>query len=208
MQKKFLLFDFDGVLADSFNEAYSVTKTIRPWITTEDEYRDLFMGNVYEVLAAHEKSDARLLTTQAEDVFFIKYFELMKHVDVIPAMREIIPILAASHRLLIISSAYGYIIKDVLERGNLLHHFEEILGSDVERNKTKKIQTVFDRHGADPSDALFITDTAGDVREARKVNVDSIAVTWGYHNTDRLLTADPFAIVHTPQELLLTIQNR
>lgn len=208
MQKKFLLFDFDGVLADSFNEAYSVTKTIRPWITTEDEYRDLFMGNVYEVLAAHEKSDARLLTTQAEDGFFIKYFELMKHVDVIPAMREIIPILAASHRLLIISSAYGYIIKDVLERGNLLHHFEEILGSDVERNKTKKIQTVFDRHGVDPSETLFITDTAGDVREARKVNVDSIAVTWGYHNTDRLLTADPFAIVHTPQELLLTIQNR
>lgn len=208
MQKKFLLFDFDGVLTDSFNEAYSVTKSIRPWITTEDEYRDLFMGNVYEVLASHEKSDARLLTTQAEDGFFIKYFELMKHVDVIPAMREIIPVLAASHRLLIISSAYGYIIKDVLERGNLLHHFEEILGSDVERNKTKKIQTVFDRHGADPSETLFITDTAGDVHEARKVNVDSIAVTWGYHNANRLLTADPFAIVHTPQELLLTIQKR
>lgn len=208
MQKKFLLFDFDGVLTDSFNEAYSVTKSIRPWITTEDEYRDLFMGNVYEVLASHEKSDARLLTTQAEDGFFEKYFELMKHVDVIPAMREIIPVLAASHRLLIISSAYGYIIKDVLERGNLLHHFEEILGSDVERNKTKKIQTVFDRHGVDPSDALFITDTAGDVKEARKVNVDSVAVTWGYHNIDRLLTADPFAIVHSPQELLLTIQNR
>jgi phosphoglycolate phosphatase len=208
MQKKFLLFDFDGVLTDSFNQAFSVTKTIRPWITTEEEYRDLFMGNVYEVLASHEKSDARLLTTQVEDGFFVKYFELMKHVDVIPAMREIIPILAESHRLIIISSAYGYIINDVLERGNLLHHFEEILGSDVERNKTKKIQTVFDRHGVDSSHALFITDTAGDVKEAHKVNLDSIAVTWGYHNANRLLTAEPFAIVDSPQELLVTIQNR
>lgn len=207
MNKSFLLFDFDGVLTDSFQEAFTVTKLHRPWLTDE-AYRDLFMGNVYEELEKKADLESYPVVEHTEDEFFAKYFELTKKLGVIPQMREIIPTLALSHQLSVVSSAYSYIITEMLERENLLHHFSVILGSDIETSKTKKIQMIFDRYGVNSSQTLFITDTAGDVKEARKLNVDSIAVTWGYHDALRLASVNPFALVHTPRELLETIQKR
>lgn len=206
MQKKFLLFDFDGVLTDTFLSTYAICQLSRPWISLE-EYRDLFMGNIYEEMESQNKTDTREVIPQSVDEYFEKYFELTKKIGVISEMRGVIETLSQTHRLLIISSAYNYIIEEMLAREKLLHHFSEILGADIELNKAKKIQNFFDTHSARAEDSLFITDTVGDVKEARKVGVDTIAVTWGGHGADRLQTVSPFAIVNTPTELLQIIQT-
>lgn len=206
MQKKFLLFDFDGVLTDTFLSTYAICQLSRPWISLE-EYRDLFMGNIYEEMESQDKTDNRVTIPQSIDEYFEKYFELTKKIGVISEMRGVIETLSQTHRLLIISSAYNYIIEEMLAREKLLHHFSEILGADIELNKAKKIQNFFDTHSARAEDSLFITDTAGDVKEARKAGVDTIAVTWGGHGADRLQTVNPFAIVNTPTELLQIIQT-
>jgi beta-phosphoglucomutase-like phosphatase (HAD superfamily) len=45
---KIVLFDFDGVIVDSFKPAFEVQKMIRPGINfSEDDYRKFFEGNVF-----------------------------------------------------------------------------------------------------------------------------------------------------------------
>jgi phosphoglycolate phosphatase len=206
MQKKFLLFDFDGVLTDTFLSTYAICQLSRPWIT-EEEYRDLFMGNIYEELESQNKVETRPVIPQSNEEYFEKYFELTKNTGVISEMRSVVETLTETHELFIISSSYNYIIEEMLGREKMLQHFRKILGADVEINKAKKIASVFSEYNASAESAIFITDTVGDVKEARKAGVDSIAVTWGNHGADRLQTVNPFAIVNSPTELLQIIQS-
>jgi phosphoglycolate phosphatase-like HAD superfamily hydrolase len=54
---------------------------------------------------------------------------------------------------------------------------------------------------------LFITDTVGDIIEAEKCAIRSVAVTWGYHDTTNLTKAKPAAIVNDTTELLSKIKT-
>ena len=206
MQKKYLLFDFDGVLVDTFSSTYAISLLSRPWLSPE-EYRDLFMGNIYQEIESQDKTETRPIIPQTNEEYFEKYFELSKKIGVISEMRDVVKTLSTTHHLSIISSSYSYIIEEMLEREKMRHHFSEILGADVEMDKSKKIQMVFDSYGANAESSIFITDTVGDVKEARKVGVEAIAVTWGNHGIDRLATENPCAIVHSPDELLRLIQT-
>ena len=77
----------------------------------------------------------------------------------------------------------------------------EVLGSDVERSKVKKIRRVKRLH---PDGALFfITDTSGDLREAHKAGAVPVAVTWGYHSVATLQKAHPQHVVESPESLRL-----
>lgn len=58
-----------------------------------------------------------------------------------------------------------------------------------------------------PKDAVFITDTLGDIREARECDIDSIAVTWGFHERKTLEKGNPIVIVSDPRELFVEIDN-
>ena len=54
---------------------------------------------------------------------------------------------------------------------------------------------------------MFITDTIGDLREARHVHLRSIAVTWGYHPKELLEAENPFRIVSEFDEIKEIIEN-
>ena len=60
------------------------------------------------------------------------------------------------------------------------------MGGDIHRSKVAKIQMILKKHGIKPAEAIFITDTLGDMREAIKCGVLSIGVTWGFHEKERL----------------------
>ena len=49
---------------------------------------------------------------------------------------------------------------------------------------------------------FFITDTLGDIKEANKVGIESIGITWGYQDKAKLQKGNPKKIVDTPTELL------
>lgn len=73
-----------------------------------------------------------------------------------------------------------------MKNGAILQYFSEILGSDVARDKIRKIKMVLDNNDLNAEDCVFITDTLGDILEARQCGIESIAVTWGYHEAERL----------------------
>lgn len=48
-KEKITIFDFDGVIANSFEIAFAINKISRPAITRE-RYRKLFDGNIYDAV--------------------------------------------------------------------------------------------------------------------------------------------------------------
>jgi phosphoglycolate phosphatase len=199
MKKKFILFDFDGVIVDSFSVAFKVQKLICPHMT-EDVYRKRFEGNINDwetPINVHSEG------CRHDIDFFKEYVPLMeKDVQIFPGMSEIITELEKEYSLIVISSTITSPIQAFLERHNLAESFLQIMGNDVHKSKVEKIKMVFEKYNITSKDCVFITDTLGDMREAEKVQVKSIAVTWGFHELDTLRRGMPIAIVQSPKEII------
>jgi phosphoglycolate phosphatase len=194
-----VLFDFDGVIADSFGAAFA-TAQARCNVKTEEYYRSQFEQNIYVGGKTLPEGDHSHCNHDLHwwDVF-VPNFEnkstLFEHMD------EVVRKLAQEHRLVIISSSVRRAIDGFLARHNLAEYFEDILDCEVDQSKHKKIQMVFDRYHVAADHCVMITDTKGDVEEAREAGVDSIAVTWGFSSRAALETSSPWRIIELPQEI-------
>lgn len=204
MKKNFILFDFDGVIVDSFRPAFSVTKMIYPDVT-EDDYRRRFEGNINNW---EESNDGHSRKCQHAIDFFTEYIPRMrKEVSLTPGISEVITEISKDYILVIVSSTTSQAIKDFLTQYNLLNYFTEILGNDVSPSKVEKMKMIFSKYDIGAKDCLFITDTLGDLKEAAEVNVLTVAVTWGFHSLRTLEKGNSWRIVNTPQELLTSIRD-
>lgn len=196
---KVVLFDFDGVIVDTFAFCHRIANMRAP--VDEEDYRSRFEGNINDALKNIRPSST------PEFRFFDHYTpELMAccaHPDVIRAIKE----LAETRVLIIISSTISQPIADFLEQNGIKNAFREILGNDVEKSKVKKIKDALERYGIAPSEAVFVTDTLGDIKEADACGVQSIAVTWGYHPRETLERGHPYRIIESPDEIIPAIRS-
>ena len=199
---KYILFDFDGVIADSFAVAFEVNNMICPHVT-HDDYRRAFEGNVNDWKEPFHTDDCR------RDLDFFKEYvpKMKKEVKVFDGMLEVIENLSRNYTLIIISSTVTSPIKEFMIWHNKTQCFAEIMGNDVHKSKAEKIKMVFSKYKINNQQCLFITDTLGDIKEASHMGVDTIAVTWGFHNEITLAKGNPLAMVKGPDELVGAINN-
>ena len=163
MKKSFILFDFDGVIADSFRPAFEIQKMIYPHLT-EDIYRKRFEGNINDW---EEPINVHTEECRHDIDFFTEYIPRMKkEVQIVPGMKEVVFELEKSYTLVVISSTITSPIQEFLEGHDLANHFAQIMGNDVHKSKVKKMKMVFEKYGVAAKDCIFITDTLGDIHEA------------------------------------------
>lgn len=187
MEEKIIIFDFDGVIVDSFDVAFEISRLARPTITRE-RYRAKFNGNIAD--AKHEDEKVR------EIDFFYEYGERFQSLGIDHDTKDSILKLSKEYKLFIVSSTINSIIEEYLGRHGLQGAFIKILGFDVETSKVKKFNMIFDKYDINPSQAMFLADTSGDIREAREVKINFIVgILGGYQNEDVLRKAEPDAIV-------------
>lgn len=204
MAQKFILFDFDGVIVDSEHIAYGVAKTLCPHVTKE-EYRTRFEGNIHEW---EEPVDRHTADCRPDLDFTALYVpRIRKEMVVFPGMVEVVAGLARDYALVVVSSTITSPIEEFLDSHDLVKHFCWIMGADVHRSKVEKIKMVFEKYALEARDAVFITDTLGDMREAEKVGVGAIGVTWGFHTPETLQQGKPFRLVETPKELSKAVSD-
>jgi phosphoglycolate phosphatase len=189
---KAIIFDFDGVIADTFDISLEIAKQINPSLTREI-YLDMFMGNVYH--------KATSLFSEQDIVNFFdqqkKAFSTDNFFDVRPQIEE----LSKRYKLYIVSGTVDDSIKHFLKLGEFDGFFDKILGATTHRSKIARFNMILDEYHYSPDECIFVTDTVGDIVEATEVGIKTIAVSWGYHDEQLLLGAKPTAIAHTPDEL-------
>ncbi len=198
--KKLIFFDFDGVILDSFDIGWNIFAAHKPGLTLE-VYRTFFEGNVYEV-DRETKVDHSI-----EAEVWVKYRKEMVGRELISGIREVIEKLSKDYFMVIVSSTHSKIIEEFLETHGVRKYFKEVLGSDVDENKVKKIKLALKTHKTDPKDTVFITDTLGDVREGAKCGVTSIGVLWGFHDQKTLEKDGILEIAEKPEELPVLVKK-
>lgn len=201
--KNIVLFDFDGVIVDSFRAAFNTRKELDPDLL-EDEYRSMFSGNINK--SVEKRLETRGTNSTKKD-FFELYVPRFLASPIFPGMREAVRSLAEKYTLAVISSTISSPIKEYLIKHDLAAYFSDILGNDVHRSKQVKIGMVLERHGLSSQNSIFISDTLGDAYEAKAAGVQTIGVTWGYQSKDSLIKEAFFAIVETPKQLVESVEG-
>ena len=201
--KKLFLFDFDGVVVDSlelYEDAVNrcLEKLGRPPFESRKEFLEIFEDNFYEGIAkkgvdvpAFTKASAALAPT-------LDYGQVTPVLELEPVLET----MKRNHTLVVVSSNSNYAIERILSRCGYDRYFEDVLGHEFMLSKIEKILHAMELLKRDPEETFYIGDTIGDIREAKKAGVRTVAVTWGWHTREQLQRSHPDYLIDQPEDLL------
>jgi phosphoglycolate phosphatase len=194
---KLIMFDFDGVIADSLDDqSRAFVDTLRSHgldeLATASTFLDFTESNWFEALAASGVPER--VVTEVEDAF-----GAVPSPDLFPEMAEVIERLATEHPVVVITSSRTADVEAILDVHGVTG-VSEVIGGDVEPSKTRKIRCARRRYG-ESREAWYVCDTVGDVHEARAAGAVTVGVAWGWHGEERLLGAEPDLIARRPRDL-------
>ena len=195
MKKSLIIFDFDGVLADSFDTFYPLTRDNMKHIglsLTLDQYRNLFMGNAHQGFKEFIRDDKKYhMFMEFRNSNYDKYYydEHFK-VRLFPEASNFLKKLSKDYILTLASSGQKDNIVSLLKQNNIKNLFSLIIANSS-NSKVGMIKDILDKFTNVPEETFFITDTVGDIKVAKKSGLKTIAVTWGFHSKKMLKSANP-----------------
>lgn len=199
--KNLVMFDYDGVIVDSFDIFTSsfmeaCSKSSYCHIESKASLMELFNGNLFEGMKTLGMDSRKIDHT-------LKIFQeiISEHLDTVTlfsGMAEAIKTISFNNHIFVITSNVSPVVIQVLSR-NGVDFVEDVLGAEKERSKTNKIKKTMARYANRP--AYYIGDTIGDIIEGKKAGALTVAVTWGWHETENLEKASPDFMVSSPVEL-------
>lgn len=199
---KLVIFDFDGVLANTLEFAFGIHKEKNPNFTWE-KFQDFSNGSFVEGIKNAVEKNSHVIPSDFKE----KYKEEIEKIKINDVLHQTILSLCGKYIFIIVSSTESYLINDFLIKENLKNCFSEILGIDVHGSKIIKINSILEKYKILPKDVVFITDSLGDILEGNECGVKSIGVTWGLHGRETLKKGNPVAIIDDPRDLESAINN-
>lgn len=201
--KNLIIFDFDGVLADSFDTLYLLIRDMMVKVgieLSENSYRDLFMDNVHKgfkkIIGNTEKYK---IFKKLRDINYDKYYRKYGP-KLFPGASKILKKLDKNYIITVASSGKKSNIVGLLKKNKVHKHFDLILATN-EHSKESMIREILKKHGNSLKTTIMITDTVGDIKIAKKLGLKTVAVTWGFHSPELLRTAGSNHIIKNFREL-------
>lgn len=180
MKKKVIVFDLDGVLFDSIGLMSEYRKRAYPTLTDAD-IKELHTGNIFE--EAKKRGHVPIESTAEQNETIRKeYLEKKLSTPLYDGIKELVENLSQKHVLAVNTSADNKSSVPLLENARIDEHFSLVATRDLHPSKVEKFKLIGQTFETEPSEMLFITDTLGDLYEARELAIPTIAVTWGVHD--------------------------
>ncbi len=195
-----IFFDFDGVIVDTYDTSFGIFKHANETLT-EEEFKKYFEGSGNENVFKAQKPRMSIAS------FFTSYRTRVLDLPVVPGIGQVLKELSLTHRIIIVSSTPANIIDEFLKLHSLSAYVSKVFGGGDRRNKVDKLLFCLEKHQCAPGASVYVTDTLGDVHEATEAGIQSIAVTWGYHDTVTLQQGNPLIIVSDPSEVVTAVNN-
>ncbi len=208
---KLILFDLDGTLTESGegitkSVQYALEKIGKP--EADLEKLNVFVGPpLMEQFMKYAKLDKET-ARRAVEFYRERYSSVGIYENrLYDGVRELLDFLNGKGYILAVSSSKPErFVLQVLEYFQLDGYFREIVGSEMNGQRTRKsdvIEETLARLGFSDKreQALMIGDKEHDVIGARDAGVDCIAVSYGYGTMEELTAAEPLKIIHSVKEL-------
>lgn len=207
MRYPVILFDFDGVIADSLQTAFTLLNELA------EEFGYVPLQNIQ---ALREYKTQTLLKGMGVPLWQLPRLvtrarkQLANQIDSLAPfaqMPTVIEALASGRRLGILSSNNAENINAFWSRYALPTF--DFIESDVSLfGKGRKLKNFLKKHHLSPEDVLYVGDETRDIDAAREAGIDIAAVCWGYHLPELLAAHAPDFLAHTPQDLLQYAQGQ
>jgi len=188
---KAIIFDFDGVLANSFQYLYALNKMAMAEsgiVLSESQYKNFFNDNVHAAFKDFIKDNNTYKKfSEIRQQNFDKYYLLVK---LFSELAEFLNKVKEKYILTIASSGKQERVMDLLAADNLDQYFQIIIANS-DHSKEQMINEIMKKLRLFPADLAFISDTCGDLILAKKLGLKAIGVGWGFQSLAKLKSIGP-----------------
>ena len=200
-----LLFDYDGVLADTFQLFFDIfVETQRalgfgrlPTMEDAVSLEEQSFRGVAEIIGIPENLISRFVTDATD-----RLNSKMMNVDLFPAIAPVLRSLSKKHDICIITLNKIPFITKTLTTHGVMDAIARIYGHETGLTKHESILSAQSTFGADTHTTYFIGDAVSDLRAAKQAGVKTVAVSWGFQKLSMLLGEAPDVVADHPDELL------
>jgi phosphoglycolate phosphatase len=200
-----IIFDFDGVMADTRLFMLQTTGEIcaqlgHPCTPTPADQEALDVMS-FDNLGRQVGLPEHLIPEYTRRILavFNDYPQPMPAVD---SIAQVIEQLASDHRLGLVTGNGAGVVRKFLVHYGLEQHFEVVSTLEDPGSRVEKIQRILAALGNEHAQAYMIGDSVSDILAARQAGISSVAVTWGHQSTAKLRRAGPDFIIEAPADLL------
>lgn len=209
--KPFLLFDFDGTIADSIHLGSKIANRLAPLYghkTFTDEeflrFRAIPVTKVIKELGLPFYKIPGVISKALTE-----YRHLVHELEPYPKIPQMLASLSQMGvPMALLSSNTSENLHYFLDRHKITA-FRWVEGTSGILKKHRRIQQQLKKHALKPSDVIYIGDEVRDIVAAKKCKLKVIAVCWGFHTPELLsehhpdyLAADPDEIIRIVEELI------
>ena len=217
---KACIFDLDGTLTDTLESlAYSVNETMKemgmPQITTE-QCRE-FVGNGAKVLiekTLKASGDEKLTRFDEAYETYLRIFDkcCTYRVKPYPGIPEMLKEMKAQGlKLGVLSNKPDrqavHVVEEIFGK-NIFDHIQGQKDGVPRKPDPTAVLSIAAEFGSDPSETLYIGDSEVDGATGKAAGMDTVLVTWGFRSRYMLEAAEPYRIVDSTDEILMTIKEK
>jgi HAD superfamily hydrolase (TIGR01549 family) len=200
-----ILFDFDGVLADTLDDLLDFAREACAQMgfqrtPTSDDL------DVLETMSFVDYGLQLKLPPQYIDEFVSRCLQMFNQRSQPPkifeGMEQVVVEAAKHNTIAIVTGNTTPTVLAFLEKYGLQKHIKLVIGVEQKVPRPEKIRLALKELGHSEEVVYMVGDALSDIRAARETSIKSIAVSWGHQSPSRLMTAGPDYLVDSPQELL------
>jgi phosphoglycolate phosphatase len=204
-----IIFDYDGVLADTLDDLIHFGQQACDQlgvkhVVTKDDLSNL------EVMSFATYGRACEVPEHLVDEFVKINLGLFAEKESPPAifdgLSEVIQHFSSKHKIAIVTTNSSQNVHAFLSKHGLDSLVHAVYGVDTPGSKAHKISLAMERFVKNGEAVFMIGDALSDVRAAKEAGVASIAVTWGHQSLETLQRGEPEYIVNQPHELIEIIE--
>lgn len=202
-----ILFDFDGVLADTLGDLLQFGQEVCDelgvqHIATQEDLNSL------EVMSFATYGIQLEVPAPLVDEFvrrcLNRFAEKKSPPAIFDGLAEVVRKLAKENILAVVTGNSTQNVNAFLAEHGILDCFRAVYGVDLPGSKVQKISLAREQFlaGTNRESVFMVGDSLSDIRAAKEAGIQSVAVAWGHQSLDRLLSGDPDHVVRSVQELL------
>lgn len=209
MKLPFLLFDFDGTIADSIHLGLKIANSLAPQFgikeLSEEDFAIVRTMSIPKALKQLKIPFHKL--PKAIPLALAEYRHLIHELEPFPGIPQMLDQLAGlGCRMALLSSNSRENVLHFLDHHNL-HYFEWIEGTSGILKKHGSIKKQMKKHGLKKENLIYVGDEVRDVIAAHKCGLKIVSVSWGFHTTDLLAGKNPDYLVDKPSQIVDVVRQ-